>query len=150
MTTVPYRGTGPAMIDLISGQTDLMCDLTSNAMPQIQTGKVRPIATTVREQIRGTLLETVPSMEKFGIAQDPLTIWYGLYVPRTTPMPIIERLSSALATVVNSTSFFKQQTDAGLTPVTDKRLTPAGHREYLHEEINRWATVIKAAGEYAD
>jgi tripartite-type tricarboxylate transporter receptor subunit TctC len=150
MTTVPYKGTGPAMIDLMSGQVDLMCDLTSNAMPQIQAGKVRPIAVTVREPISGTPLATIPSMETLGIAQAPLTIWYGLYVPRTTPSPVIQRLSSALATVANSATFRKQQTDAGLKPVTDERLTPAGHRRYLHEEINRWAAPIKAAGDYVD
>jgi len=150
MTTVPYRGTGPAMIDLMSGQVDLMCDLTSNAMPQIQAGKVRPIAVTVSEPIIGTPLETVPSMEKLGIAQAPLTIWYGLYVPRGTPAPILQRLSSALATVANSTAFGKQQTDAGLKAVIDERQTPAGHRVYLRHEIERWAIPIKTAGDYAD
>ncbi|ABM34427.1 tripartite tricarboxylate transporter substrate binding protein BugD [Paracidovorax citrulli] len=150
MTTVPYKGTGPAMIDLMGGQVDLMCDLTSNAMPQIQSGKVRPIAVTVREPISGTPLETVPSVEKFGITQSPLTIWYGLYSPRGTPAPVIQQLSTALKTVTNSATFRKQQADAGLKPVTDERLTPAGHRRYLQEEINRWAGPIKASGEYAD
>ncbi|NVM90605.1 tripartite-type tricarboxylate transporter receptor subunit TctC [Variovorax sp. SG517] len=150
MTTVPYKGTGPAMIDLMSGQVDLMCDLTANALPQIQAGKVRPIAVTVREPMSGTPLEAVPSMEKLGIAQGPLTIWYGLYAPRGTPTPVIQQLSAALTTVTNSAAFRKQQMDSGLNPVNDWRLTPAGHRKYLHEEINRWAGPIKAAGEYAD
>jgi len=150
MTTVPYKGTGPAMIDLMSGQVDLMCDLTANALPQIQAGKVRPIAVTVREPATGTPLEAVPSMEKLGIAQGPLAIWYGLYAPRGTPTPVIQQLSAALTTVTNSAAFRKQLMDSGLNPVNDWRLTPAGHRKYLHEEINRWAGPIKAAGEYAD
>ncbi len=150
MTTVPYKGTGPAMIDLMSGQVDLMCDLTSNAMPQIQAGKVHPIAVTVREPLTGTALASVPSMEKLGIAQGPLTIWYGLYAPRSTPAPVIQRLSSVLGTVAGSAAFRKQQVDAGLRVVTDDRLTPTGHRRYLLDEIQRWAVPIKAAGDYAD
>lgn len=150
MTTVPYKGTGPAMVDLMSGQLDLMCDLTSNAMPQIQAGKVHPIAVTVREPVVGTPLQAIPSMEKLGIAPGPLTIWYGLYAPRSTPGPVVQRLASVLASIANSAAFRKQQEDAGLRVVTDDRLSPAGHRRYLREEIQRWSVPIKAAGEYAD
>jgi len=150
MTTVPYRGTGPAMMDLLSGQVDLMCDLTANAMPQIEASKVRPIAVTVREPLTGTPLQSTPSMEKFGISQAPLTIWYGLYAPQGTPAAITQKLSSAIAAAAAKPDFRKQQVDAGVRAVSDDRLTPTGHRRYLRQEIQRWAPVIKAAGAYAD
>lgn len=150
MTTVPYKGTGPAMTDLMSGQVDLMCDLTANALPQIQARRVRPIAVTVREPMSGTSLGAVPSMEKLGMAQGPLTIWYGLYVPRSTPASVVQQLSTALITVTKSAAFRQQQMNSGLRPVNDWRLTVDGHRKYLQDEINRWAAPIKAAGEFAD
>jgi tripartite-type tricarboxylate transporter receptor subunit TctC len=150
MTTVPYTGTGPAMIDLMGGQVDLMCDLTANALPQIEAGKVRPIAVTVREPLSGTVLAAVPSMERLGIAEAPLTIWYGLYVPRSTPAPIMQTLASAIRTVAGTAAFRKQQVDAGLRAVADDRLSPAGHRGYLRDETRRWAGPIQAAGAYAD
>jgi tripartite-type tricarboxylate transporter receptor subunit TctC len=150
MTTIPYRGTGPAMLDLLSGQVDLMCDLTANAMPQIQAHKVSALAVTVRQPLKGTALETTPSMDQFGIALDELTVWYGLYAPKGTPAAVTQKISAALSTVVNSTAFRQQLSDAGIQPVTDERSSVAGHRRFLLKEIQRWAPVIKASGDYAD
>ena len=150
MTTVPYRGTGPAMIDMLSGQVDLMCDLTANALPQIQAAKVQAVALTVDDPLTGTPLAHVPSLRSFGIDQAPITIWYGLYAPRGTSSAVVQTVSSALRGVVASPSFRQQQQDAGIRPVDDNRLTPQGHRQYLHAEIRRWADPIKAAAVYAD
>lgn len=150
MTTVPYRGTGPAMLDLLSGQVDLMCDLTANALPQIRAQKVVPVAVTVGQPLKGTALEPVPTMAAFGIGQEPLTIWYGLYAPRNTPQDVVQTVSAALAAVAKSPAYRQQLVEAGMQPVTDARLGVAGHREFLAGEIRRWAPVIKAAGAYAD
>lgn len=150
MTTIPYRGTGPAMLDLLGGQVDLMCDLTANAMPQIQSHKVSAQAVTVRQPLKGTTLATVPSMEQFGIPMEALTIWYGLYAPKGTPAETIEKISAALATVVNGAAYRQQLSEAGIQPVLDERSSAAGHRLFLLKEIQRWAPVIKASGEYAD
>jgi len=150
MTTVPYRGTGPAMLDLLSGQVDLMCDLTANAMPQIQAHKVSALAVTVRQPLRGTALETTPTMEQFGIPMDELTVWYGLYAPRGTPAEVTEKISAASWAIANGSAFRQQLLDAGIQPVTDERSSAAGHRRFLLREIQRWAPVIKASGDYAD
>lgn len=150
MTTIPYRGTGPAMLDLLGGQVDLMCDLTANAMPQIQSHKVSAQAVTVRQPLKGTTLATFPSMEQFGIPMEALTIWYGLYAPKGTPAETIEKISAALATVVNGAAYRQQLSEAGIQPVIDERSSAGGHRLFLVKEIQRWAPVIKASGEYAD
>lgn len=150
MTTVPYRGTGPAMIDMLSGQVDLMCDLTANALPQIQAAKVQAVALTVNDPLSGMPLASVPSLRSFGIDQAPITIWYGMYAPRGTPDAIVRTLSSALRGVVASASFRQQQKDAGIRPVDDARLAPQGHRQYLEAEIERWAGPIRAAAVYGD
>lgn len=146
ITMVPYRGTGPAMIDLLSGQVDLMCDLTANAIPQIQAGKVKAIAVTVPQPLIGTVLETTPTMQDFGIPIAPLTIWYGLYAPANTQSSVIRRISEALQTVVHDPGFRKAQADAGLKVITDERLTPEGHRQFLEAEIKRWDSVIQESG----
>ncbi|CAN7384783.1 tripartite tricarboxylate transporter substrate-binding protein [Pseudorhodoferax sp. LjRoot39] len=150
MTTVPYRGTGPAMLDLLGGQVDLMCDLTANALPQIHAQKVMPVAVTVGQALKGTPLASVPTMAAFGMALEPLTIWYGLYAPRDTPQDVVRVVSAALATVARSPAYRRQLVEAGMQPVTDERLGAEGHRHFLAREIRRWAPVIKAAGAYAD
>jgi len=150
MTTVPYRGTGPAMLDLLGGQVDLMCDLTANALPHITAGKVRPIALSIKEPLTSTSLASVPSFRKFGIDNVELSIWYGLYAPRGTPPVVVQRLGAGLARVVEDVQFQQQQSDAGIRAVRDERVSPAGHRRHLRQEISRWAPIIQAAGVYAD
>uniref|UniRef100_UPI0039EE6AE0 tripartite tricarboxylate transporter substrate-binding protein n=1 Tax=Bordetella sputigena TaxID=1416810 RepID=UPI0039EE6AE0 len=146
ITMVPYRGTGPAMIDLLSGQVDLMCDLTANAIPQVQAGKVKAIAVTVPQPLIGTALATTPTMQDFGIPVAPLTVWYGLYAPAKTPDSVVRKISEALRTVVKDPEFRKEQADAGLKVITDERLAPEGHRDFLEAEIKRWGSVIQEPG----
>ncbi|ARP84399.1 hypothetical protein CAL12_06695 [Bordetella genomosp. 8] len=146
ITMVPYRGTGPAMIDLLSGQVDLMCDLTANAIPQIQAGKVKAIAVTVPQPLVGTALADTPAMQDFGIPIAPLTVWYGLYAPAKAPDPVVRKISEALQAVVQDPDFQKEQADAGLKVIKDERLTPEGHRDFLEAEIKRWGSVIQEPG----
>ncbi|SDC92693.1 Tripartite tricarboxylate transporter family receptor [Variovorax sp. CF079] len=150
LTTIPYRGTGPAMLDLLGGQVDLMCDLTANALPQIRGGKLRPIALTVAQPVKDAALAGTPSMRSFGFENVEFTIWYGLYAPRGTSPAIVRRLSAALAEAAEDAGFQRQQADVGLSVVRDDRLSPAGHRRHLRKEMDRWAPVIRASGEYAD
>jgi len=95
-------------------------------------------------------LALTPSMRKFGIENVELTIWYGLYAPRDTPPAIVRRLSAALGEAVEDARFQQQQADAGIAVVRDDRRSPAGHRRHLRREMDRWAPVIRASGEYAD
>lgn len=150
MRTVPYRGTAPAMTDLLGGHVDLMCDLTANAIPHVQTGKLKPIAVTSPKPLLGTPLAGVPTMARLGIADTELSIWYGLYAPKGTPLAIQDQINQALAKAIRSEAFGKAQAAAGIQLVGDARLTRGGHREFLRTEVARWNRVIKAAGVYAD
>jgi tripartite-type tricarboxylate transporter receptor subunit TctC len=150
MTTVPYRGTAPAMTDLLGGHVDLMCDLTANAIPHVQAAKLKPVAVTSAKPLLGTPLAGVPTMARLGIADVELSIWYGLYAPKGTPPAIQQQVNEALARAIRSDAFGKAQAAAGIQLVSDSRLTPAGHREFLRSELARWNRVIKAAGVYAD
>lgn len=150
MTTVPYRGTAPAMTDLLGGHVDLMCDLTANAIPHVQAGKLKPVAVTSARPLLGTPLANVPTAAGLGISDVELSIWYGLYAPKGTPPAVLQRINEALSKAIRNEAFGKAQAAAGIQRVGDSRLTPAGHREFLRAELTRWGRVIKAAGVYAD
>lgn len=150
MTTVPYRGTAPAMTDLLGGHVDLMCDLTANAIPHVQAAKLKPIAVTSARPLLGTQLAGVPTTARLGIADAELSIWYGLYAPKGTPPAVQQRINEALTKAIRGETFGKAQAAAGIQLVGDSRLTPTGHREFLRTELARWSRVIKAAGVYAD
>jgi len=150
LITVPYRGTGPAIVDLLGGQVDLLCDLTANALGHVAAGKLRPIAVTSARPLTGTALGAVPTMREIGLPDVELSVWYGLYAPRGTPAPVQKTLNEALQAAARTAPFQQAQGAAGIQTVTDQRATPAGHREYLQRELGRWSAVIKAAGIYAD
>lgn len=150
VTTVPYRGNAPAMNDLLGGHVDLMCDLTGNSLPHIQSGKIRAVAVTTARPLVGTPLVNVPTTARFGLPDTELSIWFSLYAPKGTPVAVQQRISDAVALAVNNETFVRAQTAAGIQIVKDERRTPAGHRAFLHRELARWTPVIQAAGVYAD
>lgn len=150
MTTVPYRGTAPAVTDLLAGHVDMMCDLTANVLPHVAAGKLKPVGVTSVRPLAGTQLAAVPTLEQFGVRGVQLSIWYGLYAPRGTPPAVLERLNAALVAAARDEGFRRAQQQAGIQVVRDERSTQAGHRSFLAAELARWTPVIKAAGAYAD
>lgn len=150
MTTVPYRGTAPAVTDLLAGHVDMMCDLTANVLPHVAAGKLKPVGVTSARPLAGTQLAAVPTLEQFGVRGVQLSIWYGLYAPRGTPPAVLERLNAALVAAARDEGFRRAQQQAGIQVVRDERSTQAGHRSFLAAELARWTPVIKAAGAYAD
>ena len=150
MTTVPYRGTAPAVSDLVAGHVDMMCDLTANVLPHVTAGKLKPVGVTSARPLAGTQLAAVPTLEQFGVRGVQLSIWYGLYAPRGTPPAVLERLNAALAAAARDEGFRRAQQQAGIQVVLDARSSQAGHRSFLAAELARWSPVIKAAGAYAD
>ena len=150
MTTVPYRGTAPALTDLMGGHVDLMCDLTANVLPQVSSGKLKAIGLTSSKPLAVAALAAIPTLDKFGIASLQLSVWYGLYAPKNTPQAIQAKINSALLGAIQADTFKQAQLASGIDVVRDARNTPAGHREYLNSEIARWTPIIKAAGVYAD
>lgn len=150
MTSIPYKGTAPAMTDLMGSHVDLMCDLTANVIPQVVGKRVIPVGVTSATPLKGTLLATVPTLEKFGIADVQLTVWYGMYAPKGTPAKVIKALNIAITKAAQSKAFQKAQSDSGIDLIRDARTTPDGHRVYLKQEIARWTPIIKAAAGYVD
>jgi tripartite-type tricarboxylate transporter receptor subunit TctC len=150
MTTIPYKGTGPALTDLLGGNIDMMCDLTANVTPSVTAGKIAAVGVTSEKRLVGTPLAKYPTLGEFGLSGMKVTIWYGLYVPKGTPAGVVARLNAAMKAGAADASFRRAQNESGIEVVTDVRSTPAGHSKFLIQEIQRWSPVIKAGGAYID
>jgi len=148
LTTIPYKGTGPAMNDLLGGQVDFMCDQTTNTTSQIKAGKIKVYGVTTKKRI-GALPE-VPTMSEAGLPNFEITVWHAMYAPKGTPKPIIEKLSKALQEALRDPTLKQRFADLGSEPVAQNRATPEALRAQLKSEIDKWGPIIKKAGVYAD
>lgn len=150
MTPVPYKGTAPAMTDLIGGQVDLMCEQATNAVPQIEGKKVKVYGVTSLNRLQIEVLKDTPTLSEAGLKGFNVQVWHGLYAPRGTPPAVLAKLNAALRVALKDPELIKRQEALGLTVVTGDRLDPSSHRKFVEAEKARWAKVIKDAGEYAD
>jgi tripartite-type tricarboxylate transporter receptor subunit TctC len=150
MTTVPYKGTAPAMTDLIGGQVDLMCDQTTNTTTQIEGKKIKAFAVTTPKRLTTPALKDLPTLSEVGLKDFQVTIWHGLYAPKGTPADALKKINDALKAALKDADFMKKQEGLGAVIVTDKRVEPAEHKKFVAAEIAKWTPIIKAAGVYAD
>ena len=150
MTTVPYKGTAPAMTDLLGGQVDIMCDQTTNTTSQIESGKVKAFAVTTSKRLTTPALAKLPTLDESGLKGFNLTIWHGLYAPKGTPKAVQDQLNAALRNALKDPEFIKRQEALGAVVVTDGRLAPVEHKKFVAAEIDKLGVAIKAAGQYAD
>ncbi len=150
MTTVPYKGTGPAMIDLLGGQVDLMCDQTTNTSSQIESGKVKAFAVTTLKPLTTPALAKLPTLDGAGLKGFNVSVWHGLYAPKGTPKAAQDKINAALRAALKDPEFIKRQEALGAVVITDARLAPAEHKKFVEAEIAKWGPAIKAAGQYAD
>ena len=150
MTTVPYKGTAPAMTDLIGGQIDLMCDQTTNTTTQIDAKKVKAFAVTTASRVNTPVLKDLPTLQESGLKGFEITIWHGLYAPKGTPADVQAKLTAALKVALKDPDFIKKQEGLGAVVVNDKRVEPAEHKKFVAAEIAKLSPIIKAAGVYAD
>jgi len=150
MTTVPYKGTAPAMSDLIGGQIDLMCDQTTNTTSQIEGKKVKAYAVSTAKRLGTASLKDLPTLQESGLKGFEVTIWHGLYAPKGTPADVQTKLNTALKAALKDPEFIRKQEGLGAVVVSDKRVEPAEHKKFVAAEIAKWSPVIKAAGVYAD
>jgi tripartite-type tricarboxylate transporter receptor subunit TctC len=150
MTTVPYKGTGPAMTDLLGGQVDIMCDQTTNTTAQIAGGKVKAYAVTSAKPLTTPALASLPTLDSQGLKGFNVSIWHGMYAPKGTPAAVTAKLNEALRAAVKDADFIKKQEALGAVVVSDARLSPAEHKKFVAAEIDKWGPAIKAAGQYAD
>lgn len=148
VTTVPYKGTAPAMTDLLGGQVDFMCDQTANTLPNIKAGKLKVYGVTSAKRI--PQLPEVPTLQEAGLPNFELNIWYGLYAPKGTPKPVIDKLVAALQEVVKDPNVKARFADAGAIPVAPDRAQPEVLRAHVKAELDKWGPIIKQAGAYAD
>ena len=146
--TVPYKGTAPAMTDLLGGQVDFMCDQTTNTTSQIKGGKVKVYGVTSKTRVAS--LPDVPTMDEAGFKGFEVGIWHGFWAPKGTPKPIIDRLNAALNDALNDADLKKKFADLGTAPEPVERRKPDVLRAHLSAEIAKWAPIIKKAGIYAD
>ena len=146
--TVPYKGTSPAMTDLLGGQVDFMCDQTTNTTSQIKGGKVKVYGVTSKTRVAS--LPDVPTMDEAGFKGFEVGIWHGFWAPKGTPKPIIDRLNAALNDALNDADLKKKFADLGTAPEPVERRKPDVLRAHLTAEIAKWAPIIKKAGIYAD
>jgi tripartite-type tricarboxylate transporter receptor subunit TctC len=150
MTPVPYKGTAPAMTDLIGGQVDLMCEQALNAIPQIEAKKVKVFGLTSAERLTLPSLAQVPTLSEAGLKGFNMTVWHGLYAPRGTPPAVLARLNSALRAALKDPDLIQREEALGVRVVTDARLEPAGHKKFVEGEMVRWSKIIKESGETAE
>jgi tripartite-type tricarboxylate transporter receptor subunit TctC len=148
LTTVPYKGTGPALTDLMGGQVDFMCDQTTNTTNQIKEGKIKAYATTTPKRLDA--LPDVPTAEEAGLSGFEVSIWHGIYAPKGTPKEAIDKLSAALQKALKDPNVVERFASLGTSPVAEDQATPAALEAKLKSEIARWKPVIEAAGQYAD
>jgi tripartite-type tricarboxylate transporter receptor subunit TctC len=141
MNHVPYKGLGPALVDLMGGRIDMIISTMASALPHLESGKLRPLAVTTVK--RSSFFPQVPTMIEAGVPGFDFTTWYALVVPAGTPQPVIERLNAELGKIAEDPSIKEQFSKQGL----ETAHTGAEEaRAYLKSEVEKWGKVIKASG----
>jgi tripartite-type tricarboxylate transporter receptor subunit TctC len=146
--TIPYKGTGPAMNDLLGGTVDFMCDQTTSTTSQIKSGKVKVYGVTSAKRIPS--LPEIPTLQEEGLKGFEVGIWHGLYAPKGLPKPVLDKLVAALQETLKDETVKKRFADLGATTYPPEKATPAALQAHLKAEIDKWAPLIKKAGVYAD
>ena len=140
---VPYRGTGPAMNDLVAGQIDLIVDQTSNSISQVRAGNIRAYAVTSDKRLESA--PDVPTTDEAGLPGFHMTLWSGLWVPKGTPKEIVTKLNAAAVAALNDPAVRKQLESLGLQMPPKDQLAPEALGAWQKAEIEKWWPVIKAA-----
>ena len=146
MVFVPYKGTGPAMNDLLGGQVDLMCEQATNSTPQIEAKKVKAFGVTSPQRMTVPALAEVPTLAEAGLPGFSFSVWHGLYAPRGTPPAVIEKINAALRVALKDPELIKRQEALGIKVTADSRISPAGHKKFFESELARWSKTIKDSG----
>ena len=145
---VPYRGSGPALQDLLAGQLDLIVDQLSNALPQVRGGRIRAHAVTAKA--RAAAAPDIPSVDEVGLNGLYTSIWYGIWAPKDTPKNVIAKLNSAITESLADPVVQQRFSALGLEIVARDQQTPEALRAHQKNEIDKWWPMIKAAGVKAE
>ena len=148
LTTVPYKGTGPAMTDLIGGQVDVLCDQTTQTVSMIKDNRVKVYGVTTTKRLAG--LPTIPTLDEQGMKGFEVKVWHGLYAPKNTPKDALDKLNKALRDALNDPVIRQRMAELSSDIPPMDKVTPEGLRTHLEAEIAKWGPVIRKAGVYAD
>lgn len=145
MVHVPYKGLGPALIDLMGGRVQIVVSTMASALPQVKGGKLKPLAVTTAN--RSTFFPELPTMAEAGVPGYEFSTWYGLLVPGATPKAIVERLNAETVKVLGAPALKEQFSGQGLEATPS---SPAEFSAYLKSEVAKWGKVVKASGAKPD
>jgi len=144
MTPVGYRGTGPAMTDLIGGQFDWMCDQTTTTTAQIKENKIKGYAATTKQRLK--VLPDLPTLDESGLKGFEVTAWHAMWAPKGLPADVARKLSTALVTALKDPKVAERLAGLGAIPVPPEQATPEALAVHLKAEVAKWGPVIQAAG----
>jgi tripartite-type tricarboxylate transporter receptor subunit TctC len=144
ITQVPYKGAAPALNDLMGGQLDFMCDQTSNNLPSVQTGRVKAYAVAGTQRL--SQLPEVPSLQEAGLSGFEISIFFGLYAPKGTPRPVLDRLTAALQQSVRDPEVKARLAALATVPVSPDKARPDALRAHLKQEMDTLGPLLQAAG----
>ena len=148
VTEVPFQGTAPAMNALLGGQVDVLCDQTTQTVPQIKAGNVKLYGVTTKNRVK--VLPNAPTLAEQGLKDFEVVVWHGIYAPKGTPRPILEKMNAAVRSALKDPDVIKRMDDLGAEIVPDATNTPEALHVWLKSEIDKWGPVIKAGGKFAD
>ena len=148
MQTVPYQGTAPALNALLGGQVDLLCDQTTQTIQHIKAGSVKLYGVTTPSRIKA--LPQAPTLEEQGMKGFQVVVWHGIYAPKGTPAPVIEKIHAAVRSALKDPVVQQRMAELGAEIVPDAKLTAEGLRTWLQTETDRYGPMIRSAGAYAD
>ena len=143
LTNIPYKGTGPALTDLLGGQVDLLCDQTTQTIPYIKDGRVKAFGTTTMKRLPA--IPNVPTLNEQGLKGFEVKVWHGVYAPKGTPQPVLDKLNAALKKALNTPDVQKRLNDANIDIVPADKISAKGLKDHLEKEINVWGPVIRKA-----
>jgi tripartite-type tricarboxylate transporter receptor subunit TctC len=144
MTAVSYRGTGPAMTDLLGGQFDIMCDQTTTTTNQIKEGKIKGYATTTRQRLK--VLPDLPTLDEVGLSGFEVTAWHAMWAPKGLPPDASAKLTTALQAALRDPTVIERMASLGTEPVKPDLATPAALKAQLQAEVAKWTPVISKFG----
>jgi len=148
INTIPYKGTGPAMNDLLGGQVDILCDQTTQTVPMIKDGRVKVFGATTLKRLAA--LPNVPTLDEQGLKGFEVKVWHGMYAPKGTPAPVLAQINTALRAAMAEPTIKQRLAELSSEIPTADKMTPKGLEDHLKAEINKWGPVIRKAGVSAD
>ena len=143
LTNVPYKGTGPALTDLMGGQVDMLCDQTTQTINIVKDNRVKVYGTTTPKRL--SALPNVPTLDQEGLKNFDVKVWHGLYTPKNVPQAIQTKLNTALKAALNDPDVKKRLADSNIDIVSMDKVNANGLKNHLENQINVWGPVIRKA-----